>query len=338
MKKHFVRLVKPKKSDVYDTYWSFAVKRHEDFFKRLSNPNGPWTDDPVIKNNRFTNVFRAADRVSQYLICLQYEDEHNLEEVFFKTILFKLFNKIETYAFLERQSGKVSFESFSFEKSDRLLMERMVAEHTIYSAAYIMPSAGGYFGYKFKHSNHLALLAKMMKDKAFVNILECKTLEEVYYILLAYPSIGSFLAYQYAIDLNYSRLIDFSEMDFVVAGPGAKNGILKCFDSPGDYTFEDIIRLMADTQEEECLRLGLSLPTLLGRRLQLIDCQNLFCEVDKYLRVTNPGVTVGSGRTRIKQKFSISKGAMTFFFPPKWGINHKIKSQWQMKVNEDIFL
>ncbi len=337
MVNHFVKLVKPKKSAVYDTYWSFAEKRNAVFLKRLTDHHGPWTDDQVIRNNRFTNVFRASDRVSQHLISLQYKGEYNPENVFFKTLLFKIFNKIETYSYLERHLGEISFDTFSYEEADRLLQERMIADQTIYSAAYIMPSAGSYFGYKLKHSNHLALLSKMMKDKVFATISASKTLEEVYHVLLSYPSLGSFLAFQYAIDLNYSPLIDFSEMDFVVAGPGAKNGILKCFDSPGDYGFEDIIKLMADSQEEECSRLGLSVPTLLGRSLQLIDCQNLFCEVDKYLRVSNPEVTVGAGRTRIKQKYSTSKGAIPFFFPPKWEINHKIKTQWQMTVTVDMF-
>ena len=40
--------------------------------------------------------------------------------------------------------------------------------------------------------------------------------------------MGDFLAFQLLIDLNYSNLTDFSEMDFVVAGPGARDGIRKC--------------------------------------------------------------------------------------------------------------
>ena len=60
-------------------------------------------------------------------------------------------------------------------------------------------------------------------------IAKAKSLTELYEILLSYPTLGSFLAYQFAIDINYSELCDFSEMSFVIAGPGAKNGIVKCF-------------------------------------------------------------------------------------------------------------
>lgn len=337
MPSHFKKLSPPKKSQVYDAYWNFAGERNNVFIRRLTNSQGPWTDDAIIKSYRFTNTFRASDRVSQYLINLQYTAPQSPKETFFKTLLFKIFNKIETYNYLERALGAINFASFSAERFDSLLTYRMASGHTIYSPAYIMPSAGNVFGFKLKHSNHLALLSRLMKDKIYLRIANAESLEAVYEILLGCPSFGSFLAFQYTIDLNYSDLIKFSEMDFVVAGPGAKNGILKCFDSLGDFSYEDVIRFMAENQEKECERLGLQSPSLWGRRLQLIDCQNIFCEVDKYLRVTHPQLSVKSGKTRIKQKFHAPKEPIPFFFPPKWGINSKIEIECQQRENVNIF-
>ncbi len=336
---HNIKLTKPKRSELYDAYWLFASKRFDVFVKRLTDSVGPWTKDVVISNHRFTNVFRASDRVSQYLIKLQYEENYqNIENVFFRTILFKIFNKIETYTSLLNKLGSITFETYSFEKYDEILTYELARKNTIYSAAYIMPSAGNVFGHKFKHSNHLALISKMMEEKLFDKIKDSKSLKEVYHLLLAYPSLGSFLAFQYTIDLNYSTLTNFSEMDFVVAGPGAKNGILKCFKTMGDYSFEDIIKMMANDQEKECERLGIDLPDLWGRRLQLIDCQNIFCEVDKYLRGTNPEIGGSTGRKRIKQKFTKSKGPLSLFFPPKWEINQNINVPCQQIISEGIFL
>ncbi|MCH7885985.1 MAG: hypothetical protein IIC01_12165, partial [Planctomycetes bacterium] len=116
------------------------------------------------------------------------------------------------------------------------------------------------------------------------------------------PTIGPFLAYQYATDLNYSELTSFDEMHFVVPGPGALDGIRKCFSDLGGLNEVEIIKVVADQQEDQFARLGLSFQSLWGRRLQLIDCQNLFCEVGKYARVAHPDVVGLSGRTRIKQK------------------------------------
>jgi hypothetical protein len=337
MHKHFVKLTKPEKSSVYDTYWKFAVTRNEVFNKRLKDPFGPWTNDPVIRDNRFTNIFRASDRVSQYLINIQYSESLSTKDIFFKTLLFKIFNKIETYRYLEKSLGSISTSSFSIDEYDDLLTLRMANKYTIYSAAYIMPSAGSIFGHKYKHTNHLALLNRMLNDNLHLKIADSESMSEVFNLLLSYPSLGRFLAFQYTIDLNYSNIINFSEMDFVVAGPGAKNGIHKCFSSLGDYSYEDVIKMMAEEQESECQRLGLDLPTLWGRNLQLIDCQNLFCEVDKYLRVTNPDLNEASGKSRIKQKFLLAKEPFSLFFPPKWNLNDKLEISCRKRASAGIF-
>lgn len=337
MNTHIFRLSRPKKSEVYDTYWKFAVMRNEVFEKRLLDEQGPWSNDPILVEHKFTNVFRAADRVSQYLIDLQYHGcKENSENVFFTTIFFKLFNKIETYQYVRKAMGEVEYPSFNFEIVDDLLTKRLASGKKVYSAAYIMPSAA--FGFKHKHTNHLALLKKMMSENVHLRISNAKKLSEIFDILVGYPSLGRFLAFQYTIDLNYSTLIDFSEMDFVIAGPGAINGIKKCFETIGDFSYEDIIKWVCDEQETECARLGLNAPNLFGRPLQLVDCQNLFCEVDKYLRVSHPELNNKSGKSRIKQKFRQIHEGISLFFPPKWGINQNLSKIWKEKAKESTFL
>jgi len=137
--------------------------------------------------------------------------------------------------------------------------------------------------------------------------------------------MGDFLAFQYAIDINYSQLTNFSEMEFVIPGPGAKDGIRKCFYSLGGLNEVDIIRLMADRQEAEFARLGVKFRSLWGRPLQLIDCQNLFCEVDKYARMAHPHVKGNSDRKRIKQTYRCDPKPIAYWYPPKWGINDLIQ-------------
>src|SRR5207249_3355186 len=109
--------------------------------------------------------------------------------------------------------------------------------------------------------------------------------------------------YQFVTDLNYAEITNFTEREFVVPGPGARDGIRKCFLSLGGLNEVEIIRYMSEHQEEELKARGLRFQTLWGRPLQLIDCQNPFCEVDKYSRVRNPDVVLNNGRVRIKQHF-----------------------------------
>ena len=54
-------------SEVYDTYWRFACERQAIFFRRIEEPLGQWTKDPILGAYKFTNAYRASDRVSQFL-------------------------------------------------------------------------------------------------------------------------------------------------------------------------------------------------------------------------------------------------------------------------------
>ncbi|WP_282636841.1 nucleotide kinase domain-containing protein, partial [Sphingobacterium thalpophilum] len=319
-----IKKIKPKPSIVYNTYWEFISKRQDVFLKRINNAEYPWSDDDIINNYKFTNVYRATDRVSQFLIRnIIYKGNQESDELLFRIILFKIFNRISTWEFLKEQLGEITFKDYSFKAYDKLLLEVLKNKEPIYSPAYIMASGKSVFGKERKHQNHLLLIEKMINDKLPNKLQRCKSMKEVYELLLSYPTIGEFLAYQYTIDLNYSNLINFSEMEFVKAGPGAKDGITKCFTSLGDYNYEDIIKMMADNQETEFERLGIEFKNLGGRNLQLIDCQNVFCEVDKYSRMFHPEIVGISNRTRIKQKFQIEKKEqINYFFPPKWEINN----------------
>ena len=307
---------------VYDTYWRFAAERQAVFFRKLEGGGPPWTDDPTIARHKFTNAYRASDRVSQYLIRnVIYDGDQSVPEVFFRTILFKLFNKIETWELLASCLGMITWEGYSFDRVDSLLSRALASKTRIYSAAYIMPSGGTAFGYRQKHRNHLKLLERMMDDEVPYQVAGSGSMRQAFEILRSYPMISDFLAYQFVTDLNYSEICDFSEMEFVVPGPGARDGIHKCFSDLGGLSEPDIIRLVTERQEYEFDRLGLTFRPLWGRRLQLIDCQNLFCEVSKYARVRHPDVKGVNDRSRIKQVYRPSGGQFEFWFPPKWGIN-----------------
>ena len=311
----------PSPSVVLDTYWKFAAERQEVFFKKL-NKTEPLTIDPILLKYKFTNAYRACDRVSQYLIGKVIDNnETDIDETLFKILVFKIFNKIETWELLESELGYISFKYYSFDAYNRILTSAIKANEPIYSAAYIMASGKSAFGYDRKHENHLKLIEQMVGSKLAHRIQDATSLEDVYHYLLLFPSIGPFLAYQYSIDINYSQLVNFSENDYVVPGPGAKDGIKKCFTNYGDYSEPDIIKYVTDNQEAEFQRLGINFKSLWGRPLHLIDCQNLFCETAKYARVAHPDIDGISDRKRIKQIYSKNNSDIYYYFPPKWNLN-----------------
>jgi hypothetical protein len=190
----------------------------------------------------------------------------------------------------------------------------------VYTHAFIL-CANNAFGQGTKHLNHIELWRKMfISDNLAQDLLDAKSLIEIFRLLRKYPLMGDFMSYQTAIDLNYSDLINFSENDFTVAGPGALRGIAKCFESTGQYSPEEIIHWMIDNQADEFARLGLEFSGLFGRPLHAIDCQGLFCETDKYCRVAFPEVT--SVRSKIKTRFHENSAELKLFFPPKWHLKY----------------
>lgn len=317
----------PVPSKVYDSYWMFAAERQRIFFRRLAGATQPWTSDPVLATYKFTNAYRASDRVSQFLLSqVIYRPDlpTSAAEVVFRILLFKMFNRIDTWQLLEARIGELSYARYDFELYDAVLTDAMRAGRRIYSAAYIMPPGREAFGHVAKHRNQLRLLETMIEHDLPARLQQAQTMRQGFDLLLSYPTIGNFLAYQFITDINYSELTGFSEMEFVMAGPGARDGLRKCFYELGEYSESDVIRRAADMQEAEFERLGLAFDTLWGRRLQLVDCQNLFCEISKYARVAHPEVESSSGRTRIKQKYRPGGHALSYWYPPKWGINDQI--------------
>lgn len=310
---------------VFGEFWKFAAERQAIFCNRQSQSLPPWTTDPILSSFKFTNVYRASDRVSQFLIReVIYAGDDDPTEVIFRVLLFKLFNKIETWQLLERELGPITTVRFSIEKFSAVLNRAFEVGQRIYSGAYIMPAGAKTFNTARKHEAHLQLLEFMLKDKLSERILAAHSLEQLFRILRSYPLIGDFLAFQYAIDINYSEVTHFSESEFVAAGPGARSGLRKCFGNLEGVSEEDVIRLVTEVQEEEFSRRGISFKWLGGRRLQLIDIQNVFCEIDKYARVRFPEAIGLANRAKIKQRFKPNPTPIPQWYPPKWGINQNL--------------
>jgi hypothetical protein len=310
------------RGEVHDAYWRFAACRNAILLDRVRGLPPPWTDDPILRRFKFCNSFRAADRISQYLIReVIYGDRAKglpAEDVFMRIVLFRLFSKENTWEALDDVTGGLRRSTLDAEKLGDTL-EAMRAEGPIYTAAFILAAPTGY-GHKAKHRNHLALVADMFRRGGLGSSLaRAESLGDIFDALVAYPMIGPFLGYQIAVDLNYSDHFAFDEDEFTVPGPGALRGIEKVFSDQGSDSPRALISRMVDRQEEEFARLGFDFEGLFGRRLHAIDCQGLFCETDKYARQAFPELK--SNRVRIKQEYSPDPRPLELMFPPKWELD-----------------
>lgn len=126
-----------KTTPAFDAYWRFAAERQRIFIKRVKGKDPPWADDPIIASNKFTNTFRASDRVSQYLIrkVIYGQDlDDSAQELVFRILLFKLFNSIETWKLLSEEFGTPTWDSFDIKSYGGVLANARGRGDTIYSA------------------------------------------------------------------------------------------------------------------------------------------------------------------------------------------------------------
>ena len=122
------KLSPAKTTEVFDSYWIFAAKRQDVFFERIKQQSAIRSSDPILQRFRFTNTYRASDRVSQYLIKnVIYNNKFSTDptETLFRILLFKLFNKIETWELLSSYLGDISYKDYDFKAYDLILNTAM---------------------------------------------------------------------------------------------------------------------------------------------------------------------------------------------------------------------
>jgi hypothetical protein len=315
------------REQAYRYYFFFIQERMNIFWKRLDKQKQNLTEDEILKTYKFTNVYRVLDRVTQYLIQnVIYKNlgDFTEEDILLRILVFKIFNKIETWEFIESSLGcQISVRTFDVDRISQLLTQR-IKEAAIFNPAYMMTgSHAKYNSYNAKHEKWLRMVEKeFIGDRLFGKLIKAPSMASVYEMLREKSFIGGFLAYQYTIDFNYSPVIDFDENSFVKAGIGSIRGIKKCFYEDRKYSYEDLIRYTQENFDFYQDHFGYSdFKNLFGRQPTLIDLQNCFCETDKYLRVKMPELQVDNIKIKQKYRANPKLDAISYMFPPKWNLS-----------------
>lgn len=323
----------PAPNDLFTWYLYWICERMDIFWRKYSGYRKPWTEDKILQEFKFCNVYRCLDRVSQYLLShvIYNGKQYEPEDIFFRILLFKHFNKVETWELLEKEFGDITYET-GLENIARFLDECIDQGIAIYGNAYIINC----FFYQYPEYSHIAGMSKhrahflIYEDEIFQNghlydFLEAKSLEELFGVFRKMKIYGDFTAQQYAIDLNYSTLFNFDENDFAITGPGSIRGIERTFEDARGCDYVGVIKWVHENFEELMSKFeketGMEFKPLPNRLPTLIDLQNCFCETDKFLRgmgIETPGVKVKG--QRIKHTYSPNRERIEYVFPEKWGV------------------
>lgn len=322
---------------IFFYYFYFMQERMKMFWGKCNGNQNSLTEDPILQTYKFTNVYRACDRVSQYLISqVIYKDidKYSPQDVLLRILIFKIFNKTETWEYLIKEYGNITCNHFDISAISHFLSLRQ-SNIPIFSNAYMMTGSHQRYNHlKSKHEKWLQMVKKEFLNGNIVDrILEADSMENVFYLMRKCSFIGDFLAYQYTVDFNYSPYVNFDENSFVKAGIGAIRGIKKCFSSIGN-NYEVAIRYTYEHLDDFRKEFGLNdFKPLPGREPHLIDIQNCFCETDKYLRAKMPELLVEN--KRIKQHYKATLLPIDYMFPPKWNITEKFTQNVHRNIPRD---
>lgn len=286
-----------------DLFWWFITERQQVWYRRVvEEQSSPWTDDDILQEYRFTNVYRELDPGTQYVIQNILEKDASLQDKIFNVMLYRLVGRLETHEHLGFQPLE-TFDAAEFE--EQLKHRRDDLGETVFTGAY-MVSGYNQMGSSDKVENVAALFGEITDNSTFFDdLLSAESLPDAYDLIRSQPGFGNFLSYQVLVDLLYpvdyydgDSVLPFSPDDWSAPGPGAQKGLKQLVTEFNGFTRLDVMRWLRQRQQEEFDRLDLDFPYLEtedGDRyeLSLANIQNCLCEFYKYHKILH-----SNGRAR----------------------------------------
>jgi len=290
--------------EMLEAFWEFVCERQLIWHRRfVERKLPPWTDDPILKTTRFTNVYRELDPGTQYALREILETGFPIQDKIFNLMVYRLIGRVETFSVIGVQHVS-SFDSSLLEKTLRFI--RDVKEKPPFSGAYIV-STYLRMGSRDKVVNIARLFDELAKnfDEVSDRLLACRSAEEAFNELRSVYGFGTFLAYQVLVDLLYPLKINggrpilpFSHNDWAIAGPGAQRGVKILLSGQTISKDLQVMRWLHEHQRAEFERLRVSFPYLHDQRgepipISLSNIENCLCEFYKYIKIQT-----GTGRGR----------------------------------------
>lgn len=258
----------------------------------------PWTNDPILQTVRFTNVRREHDKESRYLIencCenpyLTYRDK--IANIF----LFRMLNKAESVEgifpvrFSEYDPAKIGDWANSLPKNFKQFKK-------VFMVSGMMGNINLLIGKRESGIQSCADYCKYLWDNGtFESLLGCFDAESIFNKISSIRGIGEFMAYQIFVDMTYCPECLVSENEFVVAGPGCKEGLKLLFNEKDGLSPEELLFWLRDNWENECTQFGIEwspcnifidLPES-EWHMNVMSIENCCCEISKYYRAWNGG-------------------------------------------------
>jgi len=188
-------------NEVMDTLWYWMRERHSIHERRLAGQKH-WTEDTILQDYKFTNLFRVFDRNTQFILNEVIPDgPSDLTETSFRIILFRTFNRIETWRRLRDHFGQLKWTTFEIEEYYSVL----AAESPIYGPAYFIPAPNVLGGHD-NPTKHLRMIYLLMVSEFPTELKRLHHLKDALGFTQLYPGLGQFTAFQCVANIRFGSV------------------------------------------------------------------------------------------------------------------------------------
>jgi hypothetical protein len=263
-----------------DDFNRFMVERHNIFIKKeINNEPYPWSDDAILTDYSFCNVYRELDRVTIWIRenwREPYADHPNLP---FAMAVARQINWPDT---LE----EIGFpEEWRPQHVKNIMEDRMANKQKVYTGAYMLTGTLG--GTKIEQTVDKILTPLYARFPCHFS-----SLEDSWRSFLPYAGFSDFMSYEVVTDLRHTKWLKDAPdiMTWANPGPGAMRGLNRIFGRPLDSKQKKPL-FIQEMRDLLALLNNEPLP------LEMRDIEHCLCEFDKYERAR-----LGQGRPRAKYK------------------------------------
>jgi hypothetical protein len=294
----------------------FIIERHKIFLRRQRGDAKPWTTDPILRDNRFCNIYRELDTVSVWIrdnVITKYEDNPNL---WFMLAISRLINWPDTLQ--ELMDGKAwPIKTWNPDLAFKILDAKAKRKEKVITGAYLINSvppkdANPKDRRKVYYIPYFGLTPMWEARKEIAPVFKT-TLTDSVNTLKQFHGWSNFMSYQVVVDLTYSDQWLMNAPDyntFNSPGPGTQRGLSRYFTGGigGGLDKKELNKLIIQQRKEVNAKLKELLPSKLITKdfstgfetISLSNMSNSNCEFDKHQRVF-------LGESKMRSKYNGAK-------------------------------
>lgn len=278
-------------------FFKFMYDRHVIWHRRFVEklPREKWTDNPILKKFKYTNIYRQLDRGTLWAIyviikpmtdALRLAHDEKAKKIILKNLLWKLMAyrmccRIETF----EKAGIPDYWNFDPIAYHKELTKVLKHHRPMTNAFLTCPCPSGFTKIDGLVMNMMD--ARMQLESVYRGLMSGSE-KEFFKSMFNIYGMGKFFCYEVYCDICYSGITKFTTNSFVNIGPGCREAIRLIFPSATDRLSEKRLNLLWEKQDKYFKLAGVKdFPYTnwlepLENKLSKRSIEHSLCEFSKY--------------------------------------------------------